>query len=54
MQIIASIKNRTFDFHTYAGGKTAWLVVRKGVKSEYVQTEADGKLTNNLLSLPEC
>lgn len=53
-QVVSAIENRTYAFFTSVAGKTAWLVVRQGQNGKYVQTEADGKLTNNLLSLPEC
>jgi hypothetical protein len=53
-QVVQAIENQTNAFFTNAGGTRAWLVVRRGVNGKYVQTESDGKLTNNLLSLPEC
>jgi hypothetical protein len=53
-QVVQAIENQTNAFFTSAGGTVAWLVVRRGTSGKYVQTESDGKLTNNLLSLPEC
>jgi len=36
-------------------GNTAYCEVRKSLKgTEFLQTYADGKYTNNLLNLPEC
>ncbi len=53
-QVIDSIKRKTNTFYTRVGGKRADVGVNKGRHAEYVQTYADGRWNNNLLSLPEC
>lgn len=53
--VVSFIKNKIHTFHTYGGGKKAYLDVRTSASgTEYVQTKADGVWTNNLLSLDEC
>lgn len=41
-------------FYTFEGGKRAEIRIRRRGSVEYLQTEADGVLTNNLLDLPPC
>jgi hypothetical protein len=53
-QAVAAIEAGTHAFFTSVGGKTAWLRVRQGRYSKYVQTVSDGQWSNNLLALAEC
>jgi len=53
-QVIAAIENKSWAFYTNVGGQTAWVRVVQGPYGKYVQTYANGRWTNNLLSLPEC
>lgn len=53
-QVIAQIESDTGAFYTKVAGQIAWVRVVPGPYGKYVQTEADGRMTNNLLSLPEC
>jgi hypothetical protein len=44
-----------WSFYTEAGGKRAQVVVVHGTNGrKWLQTKADGQLTNNLLYLAEC
>ena len=55
LEMVKFIKegNRAYVKDVY--GNTVFLIVRVSRSgNEYVQTTADGKLTNNLLELPEC
>lgn len=53
-QVVAAIKDGDTYF-TNDGVKLAILEVRTSASGiEYVQTRADGRLTNNLLELPSC
>ncbi len=52
---IAGIKNGTWRFWTQGGGKSVWVVIAKSSQGhEYLKTEPDGDIPDNLLSLPEC
>jgi hypothetical protein len=51
---IAGIKNGTQAFFVSVQGKSVWVVVATHEGREYLKTEADGVIPNNLLSLPEC
>jgi len=53
-EVINSIKSGTNTFHTLVDGKRAEVKVREGANGEYVQTQADGVWTDNLLALQEC
>jgi hypothetical protein len=56
-QVIASIdaKTNTFFVRDPISGKRADIgVVREAGKAPYLRTYADGKWTNNLLSLNQC
>ena len=53
-QVVDSINTRTNTFYTFEGGTRADVAVVHGPRGDYVQTQADGKWTNNLLALPEC
>jgi hypothetical protein len=52
--VIKSIKEGTNTFHTLVNGNRAEIKVRQGPNGEYVQTQADGVWSDNLLALPEC
>ena len=56
-QVIQSIDDRTNTFYVVdGGGNKAYVgVVRPdGGRAPWLQTYADGRWTNNLLSLPQC
>jgi hypothetical protein len=53
-QVISWIENGANTFFTLERGKRANIVVRQGPTGKYVQTQADGQWTNNLLALSEC
>ena len=53
-EVIRSIDNGTNTFYTMKDGNRADVRVVKGENGKYVRTVADGKYTNNLLSLTEC
>ncbi len=52
--VIASIENRTNTFYTDDGRKRAVVQVRVRNGRKFVQTQADGDWTNNLLELDTC
>jgi hypothetical protein len=56
--VIQSIESKSNTFYVIdpISGKKAYVgVVRPGgTRNPYLQTHADGKWTNNLLSLPQC
>lgn len=52
-KVVDSMNDRTNTFYTEVDGKRADLQVVRG-DPDYVQTVADGRLTNNLLALPRC
>ncbi len=53
--VINTIRSGTNTFYTLVNGKRANIRIVRGTSGrEHVQTEADGRLTNNLLELPEC
>ncbi|UXN61551.1 DUF3892 domain-containing protein [Phyllobacterium zundukense] len=51
--VIASIENNTNTFFTNVNGNRGDIRVIDGPNGPYVRTIADGKLNDNLLSLPE-
>lgn len=53
-QVIAHIENQTLGFYTLVNSKRADVRVRNGINGKYVQTQADGVWTNNLLELKAC
>jgi hypothetical protein len=53
-QVIESINAKSNTFYTLVNGKRAEIVVVPGPNGEYVRTKADGQLSDNLLTLPEC
>jgi hypothetical protein len=52
--VIQSIENGSNTFYTMKDGNRANVKVVDGENGKYVRTVADGKYTNNLLSLTEC
>ena len=52
--VIASIESGSNTFYTDNGGKRADVLVRERNGRKYVQTQADGVWTNNLLALDTC
>lgn len=53
-QVVDSINNKTNTFYTMKDGVRAEIGVVKGENGSYVRTYANGKWTDNLLSLNEC
>ena len=53
-QVIESIRAKTNTFYTMANGQRAEVGVVDGPSGPYLRTHANGKWTDNLLSLPEC
>ena len=51
---IDGIKSGKWRFYVTAGGRSVWVVIATHLGREYLKTEADGLIPNNLLSLPEC
>lgn len=54
-QMVAYVKhngNASVYSRDQNGGKSAWVHANNNGRVEYVQTFADGRWTNNLLSLP--
>lgn len=52
--VIASIENQSNTFYTDNGRKRAEVQVRERNGRKFVQTQADGDWTNNLLELDTC
>ena len=52
-EVIALIK-LGHTFHTYAPGYRAEVIIAHNGTTEYLKTDADGILTDNLLRLEEC
>lgn len=55
-EVIRAIRAGTDSFYTLVDGKRADVRVRSGYLNhpDFVQTEADGRWTNNLLALTSC
>jgi Protein of unknown function (DUF3892) len=54
-EVIRRIKKDPYAFYVYEGKDLAFLeVVNDKTHGEYVRTVPDGKLDDNLLSLPSC
>ena len=51
---IQGIKTGQWSFFTHAGGISARVVIATHDGREYLKTNADTLLVDNLLSLPEC
>ena len=48
------INNKEWRFYVEVAGDKVWVEVIKREGREYIKTENDGDMPNNLLSLPEC
>lgn len=53
-QVIGWIETGANSFYTVANGVRADIVVVQGESGKYLRTVANGRYTDNLLSLPEC
>jgi Protein of unknown function (DUF3892) len=53
-KVIASIEDKSNTFYTLVQGNRGDVGVVDGPNGKYVRTSRDGKLNDNLLSLPEC
>ena len=51
---IANLKRDPRSYYVGVGGRTVWVVIAKHNGREYLKTQADGYVPDNLLSLPEC
>jgi hypothetical protein len=51
---IGRIKQRTWNFYVHVGRTINVIVARSREGHEYLKTEADGYIPDNLLSRPEC
>ena len=51
---IANVKRDSKAYYVSEQGKSVWVVVRSHDGREYLKTETDHFLPDNLLSLPEC
>jgi hypothetical protein len=51
---IEGIKSGQWRFFVTVQGKSVWVIIATHMGREYLKTEADGLIPNNLLSLPEC
>jgi len=53
--VVGFIESKTHRFCTHENGVKAWVYVRTSPAGrKYIQTQADGVWTNNLLALREC
>jgi len=52
--VIAALLAGQYALHTYVRGVRAKVVVAAHNGHNYLKTEADGFMPNNLLALPEC
>ncbi|MDP9469178.1 MAG: DUF3892 domain-containing protein [Chloroflexota bacterium] len=50
--MITAIKSGSWAFFTHVNGRVARVVVVRTIYGEYLRTDADTTVTNNLLSLP--
>jgi uncharacterized protein DUF3892 len=55
-QAIAGIKSERWQFYveTQPGHRVYLIIAQSAFGHEYLKTQADGEIPNNLLSLPEC
>lgn len=51
---IANVKQDPGSYHVSEQGKSFWVKVAKHEGRDYLKTETDHFLPDNLLSLPEC
>ncbi len=52
LEMITAIKSGSWAFFTHVNGRVARVVVVRTIYGEYLRTDADTTVTNNLLSLP--
>jgi len=53
-EVVRQIEGGDYEYYTYEGGKRAEVKVRSRDGIKYVQTQADGVWTDNLLALDAC
>ncbi|HEV3458838.1 MAG TPA: DUF3892 domain-containing protein [Thermoanaerobaculia bacterium] len=53
-EVVRQIEDGDYEYYTFEGGKRAEVKVRSRDGAKYVQTQADGLWTDNLLALPRC
>jgi hypothetical protein len=53
-EAIANVKRDSQYYYVSEGGHSVWVIVRVHDGREYLKTQNDNFLPNNLLSLPEC
>jgi hypothetical protein len=53
-EVIRQLEGEACDYYTFEGGRRADVKVRNRDGAKYVQTQADGVWTDNLLALPAC
>ncbi|WP_083361476.1 DUF3892 domain-containing protein [Mesorhizobium sp. LCM 4576] len=51
---IANVKRDPRAYFVSEGGKTVWVTVKQHNGRDYLKTQTDRFLPDNLLSLPEC
>lgn len=51
---IANVKRDAHAYYVSEQGKSVWVIVKKHDGRDYLKTENDRFLPDNLLSLPEC
>ena len=51
---IAKVKRDPESYYTLEQGKSVWVIVRNHDGRDYLKTQNDHFLPDNLLSLPEC
>jgi hypothetical protein len=53
-EVVRQIEDGTYEYYTNEGGNRADVKVRSRDGVKFVQTQADGKWTDNLLALNGC
>jgi hypothetical protein len=51
---IANVKRDPQSYYVSEEGKSVWVIVKQHDGRDYLKTQTDNFLPNNLLSLPEC
>jgi hypothetical protein len=51
---IANVKRDPQSYYVTEQGKSVWVIVKQHDGRDYLKTQTDNFLPNNLLSLPEC
>ena len=51
---IANVKRDPQSYYVSEQGKSVWVIVKQHDGRDYLKTQTDNFLPNNLLSLPEC